>query len=97
MNSIEKVHKLAADYSKAPDPNAEGLELALTSACLAVGPMFLELLPDDPAILDDGLEQMALQLLELRSDGSREVRILADVDGQARQIAREPDELPAGQ
>jgi hypothetical protein len=88
VDSIEKIHQLAREYSGAPDPNAEGLELAMRTAVSTMGPMFLQLLPDDPAFLDAALEEMAIRLLHLRSDGARVVQ-LANADLQ-------PLELPAG-
>jgi hypothetical protein len=76
MNSIEKIHELAREYQGAPDPEAPPLELALRTAVMTVGPLFLELLPDDAQELDEGLEEMALKLLSLCSDGRPAPQIL---------------------
>lgn len=76
MNSIEKVHQLAREYQGAGDPEAPPLELALRTAVTMVGPLFLELLPEDDGELDEGLEEMALKLLSLCSDGRPAPQIL---------------------
>lgn len=91
--SLEKIHDLAREYSAPPGPDAEGLELIIRTTVMSVGPMFLQVLPDDPAELDQAIESIALQLLELRSDGARELELVADAgDGQAQVL-----ELPAGE
>lgn len=89
MDSIEKINQLAREYSGPPPEDVEGLELALRTAAMTVGPMFMQLLPEDAAIMDQGLTEMAMKLLELRSDGSTVVTI-ANPDGS-------PLELEAGE
>ena len=76
MNSIEKVRELAREYNGVPDPEAEPLELAMRTAVMTVGPLFLELLPTEAHVLDEGLEEMALKLLGLCSDGRPAPQIL---------------------
>jgi hypothetical protein len=68
VNSIEKIHQLATDYEGAPSADADVIELTFRSAVTMAGPMIIGSLPDDPVVIDHGLEYIAGKLLELRSD-----------------------------
>lgn len=85
--SLEKVNALAAEYQGPPDGDADPIELVIRTAAQTVGPMFLQLLPDDAEQVDELLDTIAEQLLELKSDPPP----TADVDGTA-----EPEALEAG-
>lgn len=89
--SIEKIHDLVAEYSGPPKEDDEGLELAMRTAVMTVGPLFLPMLPDDPNYLDAALEQMAIRLLAMRSDGCRQVQLVDDVDGSVIEQAELPE------
>lgn len=84
MNSIEKIHELAQDYAGPPPPDIEPIELAIRSAVSMIGPMFLELLPDDAGEVDLMLEEMSDRLLSLRSDRAGDTGALLErvVDGR---------------
>jgi hypothetical protein len=83
--SIEKINDLAVEFQRAPDADAPPVELAIRSSVMMVWPMLEGMLPDDPAVVDEGLEVIARQLLSLRSDGAGELVIEGSVA-----------ELPAG-
>lgn len=68
MNSIEKIHALAQEYEGPPGPDSEPLELMLRTAIGTLGPMFLSVLPQEPAELDEAIDEMATRLLQLKSD-----------------------------
>lgn len=86
LSSLEKIELFADELRAPPGPDAEPLDLAMRSLVTMAYPQFKQLLPDDPAVLDQALEAIAEQLLGMRSDGARVVQ-LADHDGTPLELA----------
>lgn len=93
-NSLEKIEAFANEMQSAPGDGADTLDLAMRSLAMMAWPQFKQLLPDDPELLDEGLEAIAERILELRSDGARRL-VLAEpvIEGDAVEA---PAELGAG-
>lgn len=73
--SLEKIAALRDEFMGPPGPDADGMELMLRTVVMTGGPLLEQMIPDDPGILDDYLEWMAVKVLGFRSDESEQLRL----------------------
>jgi hypothetical protein len=70
MHSLDKINTLRSELMGPPSENPDAIELGLRTVVHVAAPLVAKILPDDPAHVDEFLEDVALKLLELRSDSA---------------------------
>jgi hypothetical protein len=77
--SLEKLDAYRRAFEDGP-PSSDPLELTLRTVLQFVGPQLTQLLPADPAELDQLLAQGAAALLRLRSDDAPRLVVYDELD-----------------
>jgi hypothetical protein len=72
--SLDKLHAHLRAFEEGP-PSSDPVELTLRTVLQFVGPQLAQLLPDDPAELDQLCAHGAAMLLRLRSDDAPELGV----------------------
>lgn len=70
MHSLDKIHQLRSQLLGPPSENPDALELGLRTITQLAIPLVTKFLPEDPSELDKFLEDAALRILDIRSDGA---------------------------
>jgi hypothetical protein len=86
MDSVSKIKALAVKYAAPPPEDGDPADLMIRTATQMFGPTVVQMLPEDPQVLDDAITEMAMRLLDLRSDGSTVIQ-LADADLKPLELA----------
>jgi hypothetical protein len=96
QTSLEKVPAFIAQLEGATGGDPDAFELAIKTALQFGAPLLDQLLPDDPAVLDEYLENIARQVLSMRSDGAHRLLVVPMEQVVDAEVSEEPRELPAG-
>lgn len=96
--SLEKLPEFIGQLEGTMGADPDPFELAIKTALQFGAPLLDQLLPDDPAILDQYLENIARQVLMMRSDDAHQLLVvpMQEVIDAEVELEGTMGELPPG-